>query len=295
VLEGTEGAFSPFFSPDGQWVAFFANGQLLKISVEGGSPVKLCDAPPSRSLKGYWGDDGNILAVLRSGMNLDRVPSAGGNPEPITQQQSQSTTWFQVFPGSKAALLTVGSQDEIHILSFADGRTKRVLTGGRFARYSPSGHLLYQNHAVLFAVPFDLEHLEVHGSAVPVVQGIAGKFDFSRNGTLVYRSGGPEAGLVAVRRLDAAGETQDLLPKLGRYSRPFSPGSDPHDANSAAPAPPPLPSAPAISAELQLSSITILSQPSGASVYVDGYPAGRTPTVVKLKPGTYNHAALGGI
>ena len=107
VLAGTEERISPFFSPDGQWVAFFANGQLLKISVEGGSPVKLCDAPPSRSLQGSHGATmGTFWRFCNLALSLARVPSAGGKPTPIPQQQSQFVTWPQVLPGSKAALVT---------------------------------------------------------------------------------------------------------------------------------------------------------------------------------------------
>jgi WD40-like Beta Propeller Repeat len=73
-LIGTEGAYAPFFSPDGQWVAFFTQEKLKKISVEGGAAVELCDA--SDSSGGSWGDDGNIIASI--GGVLSRIPAAGG-------------------------------------------------------------------------------------------------------------------------------------------------------------------------------------------------------------------------
>ena len=62
-LSGTEDAGSPFFSPDGQWIAFFANGKLRKIPVQGGTPVTLSEAstfqgPIARFPSGSWGDDG---------------------------------------------------------------------------------------------------------------------------------------------------------------------------------------------------------------------------------------------
>ena len=75
-LAGTQGAWGPFFSPDGQWVAFFAGATLKKISVEGGSAITLCDAP--LGLGGSWGEDGNILAALSAAVGLSRIPSAGG-------------------------------------------------------------------------------------------------------------------------------------------------------------------------------------------------------------------------
>ena len=80
ALAGTEGAASPFFSPDGQWIAFFAGGQLKKISVTGGAAITLCDAPAGRG--GTWTDDDTIIFTPTSARNatLLRVPAAGGTP-----------------------------------------------------------------------------------------------------------------------------------------------------------------------------------------------------------------------
>jgi serine/threonine-protein kinase len=63
---GTEDAMWPFFSPDGQWIGFFAGLKLKKIPVQGGSPVTLCDLP-SPPQGASWGDDGNIVVAFRSG------------------------------------------------------------------------------------------------------------------------------------------------------------------------------------------------------------------------------------
>jgi serine/threonine-protein kinase len=61
-LRGAENASSPFFSPDSQWIGFFADGKLRKIPTQGGAPITLCDAFAFAS--GSWGDDGNIIAAL---------------------------------------------------------------------------------------------------------------------------------------------------------------------------------------------------------------------------------------
>jgi serine/threonine protein kinase len=77
-IAGTENPASPFFSPDGQWLAFFGNGRLRKIPIQGGAPVVLCGAENFAS--GAWGDDGNIIAALRTQGGLSRISSAGGAP-----------------------------------------------------------------------------------------------------------------------------------------------------------------------------------------------------------------------
>ena len=75
-IAGTEDAHSPFFSPGGDWIGFFADQRMKKIPVEGGAVVILFGAgSPGAS----WGDDGNIIATGRNHI-LSRIPSAGGCP-----------------------------------------------------------------------------------------------------------------------------------------------------------------------------------------------------------------------
>ena len=101
------------------------------------------------------------------------------------------------------------------------------MRGGTFGRYLPSGHLVYVNRGTLFAVPFDLDRLEVHGTPAPVLDQVgyngtygSAQFDFTQAGTLIYRSGGGRGGLFTVQWLDSAGKTQPLLAKPDAYQRP---------------------------------------------------------------------------
>jgi Tol biopolymer transport system component len=232
-LAATQGANAPFFSPDGQWVAFFSSGKLQKISVEGGSAITLCNAQNGRG--GSWGEDSNIIASLTNLGSLSRIPSAGGPPMPVTDFQNGENThrWPQVLPGGKAVLFTAsptaGAFDgaNIEVMSLADHRRKTLVRGGTFARYLPSGHLIYVNRGTLFAVPFDVDRLEVHGTPAPVLDQVgynaaqgSAQLDFSQAGTLIYRSGGAGGGLLTVAWLDGAGKTQPLLAKPGNYGRP---------------------------------------------------------------------------
>jgi len=99
-----------------------------------------------------------------------------------------------------------------------------VQRGGTFGRYVPtsqrSDHLLYVNRGTLFAVPFDLDRLEVHGTPVPVVEQVNysdlfgfAQLDFSHTGTLVYRSGGRQVGLTTVQWMDNMSKLQPILAK----------------------------------------------------------------------------------
>jgi serine/threonine protein kinase/Tol biopolymer transport system component len=237
-LVGTEAAFAPFFSPDGQWVAFFAGGKLNKISVDGGAAIALCEAD-SLARGGSWGEDGSIIAALRNADVLSRIPSAGGAPTPLTELAQGEVThrWPQVLPGGKAVLFTTHTVNSgfdgasIEVMSLADHRRKTLQRGGTYGRYLATsrgaGHLVYVNKGTLFAVPFDVDALAVRGTPSPVLDQVAyssgngaAQFDFSGSGTLLYRGGTAGSGLTTVQWLDSAGRTQPLLAKPGDYGDP---------------------------------------------------------------------------
>ena len=108
-LSGSEGASAPFFSPDGQWGGFFAQGKLKKTRIDGGEPISLCDAPFGRG--GSWGEDGRIIAALDTLTPLSLVPSEGGTPLPVTELGLGENThrWPQILPGGKNVLFSAST------------------------------------------------------------------------------------------------------------------------------------------------------------------------------------------
>src|SRR5262249_28991831 len=91
VIPGTESGVDPFFSPDGEWIGFFAGGKLKKVASRGGGLVTLCDAPSPRG--GSWGDDGNIVVTLTTTSGLVRIPNAGGATTILTKpEESREST-----------------------------------------------------------------------------------------------------------------------------------------------------------------------------------------------------------
>ena len=232
-LPGTLGATNPFFSPDGEWMAFFASGKLKKIGVEQGAAVTLCDAVNGRG--GSWGEDGNIIVALGNNGGLSRIPAAGGMPVPATQLDHErgelTHRWPQGLLRGNAVLFTSASATgyddaNIEALNFRNGRRKTVLRGGTFGRYLASGHLLYLHQGTLFAVAFDVNRLEVRGSPSPILNQVGynpgsgfARIDVSRNGTVVYRSEQRPAS-VTVQWLYGTGDLQPLLDKPGQYLYP---------------------------------------------------------------------------
>ena len=239
MLTGTEDADSPFFSPDGRSVGYFADGKLKKIGIAGGAPVTLCDAPAGCG--GSWGEDGSIAFAPNIGSAIFRVASAGGTPTPLTQLDSakseRSHRYPQFLPGGKALLFTANTNTSsfdaaaIELLSLSDGRRKTIHQGATFARYLSSGHIVFVDRGTLFAIPFDLRRLETASALFPILEEVVyspiaggGQFDVSRNGTMMYLAGKSDAGEVTVQWLDASGSLQPLLAKPGFYVDPsFSP------------------------------------------------------------------------
>jgi len=201
-IPGTEDAFSPFFSPDGQSVGFFAKDKLKIVSLLGGEPVTICDA--SNPQAGSWGPDGMIYFADGLGTDLCRVSAAGGPIEHLKGRTEPSKAsafgyWSpQVLPGGKTLLISppVGTM----LLSLGTMEKRILVKGSRYARYVPTGHLVYVRAGAIEAVPFSLATLQVTGPPVPVLEQVlsdsvsgTAQFAFSNDGLLVYVPGGDTA------------------------------------------------------------------------------------------------------
>jgi eukaryotic-like serine/threonine-protein kinase len=230
-LPGTEKAEGPFFSPDGQWVAFFASGKLKKVSLRGGPVIPLCDAPGVGG--GNWAEDGTIIISVN--FTLSRIPAAGGVPTPLTELAPGEVAhrWPQMLPGGQSVLFTaypsITGVDgaTIEVLSLRDRGRKTLVRAGAWGRYLASGHLVYIQKGTLFAVLFDSDRQEVHGSPTAVLQELAyntawgyPQLDVSRTGMLVYRSSRVGKDSVTVHWQDEAGNTRPLFAIPGNYSFP---------------------------------------------------------------------------
>ena len=230
-LPGTNGAEAPFFSPDGQWVAFFAGATLKKVSVQGGPIISLCDSPGNAG--GTWGDDGTI--VTTADFSLWRVPAGGGKATRLTELAvgESAHRWPQLLPGAKAVLFSAYSSTtgvegaSIEVLTLPDRHRKTLVRGGTWGHYLTSGHLIYLERGKLFGIRFDPDRLEVRGSPTPVLQEVAystawgyAHVDVSATGTLVYQSSRSGDDMVVVRSVDESGNNTPVLPVPGNYSFP---------------------------------------------------------------------------
>jgi len=241
ALAGTEDAASPFWSPDGRFLAFFSAGKLKKVDVTGGPPQTLCTVDGVRG--GTWSRDGTILFSGAPGP-IRRVPAAGGVPTTVTKVQSPtelSHNWPQFLPDGRHFLYWLYARDAdrqrgVVIIGSLDDtpdstQRRRLLASDFMAEYS-AGHVLFERENVLMAQAFDTEQLQWHGDPFPVVQELGPTPVTGRNGwralsvsseggTLAYQS------ISAKRQLawfDRAGKE---IGRLGQPEDQFAPRLSP--------------------------------------------------------------------
>src|SRR5262249_50487706 len=180
LLPGTDGAVSPFWSPDSKSIAYGAGQKLFRVDVGGGPPQVLCESKTPVG-SGFWTRNGQIIFGGRGTGPLQRVPASGGVPLVISQLGKGET--FHSLPSLlpdqkhflffKAGAIVVGSLDA----KPEEQGTKKVanaLFGAVFVRDQDSsgGHLFFIRDRVLMAQPFDTSKLELTGDPVPIAQEI---------------------------------------------------------------------------------------------------------------------------
>ena len=202
-LPETQGAVSPFWSPDSRFVAFGVQNRLKKIDISGGPPQTLCESAAPVGT-GSWNRDGVIIFGSRGAGSIQRVPQAGGDPTAITSIDAVRGETFHALPtflpdGRHFLYLRQGS-DQVKGIYVGDLDTKpseqskeRILAAQYAASYA-DGYLFFMRENTLMAQPFDAGRLRLQGEAVRVVERVAtsqsiGEFSVSPGGALAYRAG----------------------------------------------------------------------------------------------------------
>jgi serine/threonine-protein kinase len=232
AVAGASGAMQPFFSPDGTWVAFFAQGQLQKAEVTGGAPIRLAEA--AYPFGGTWNDDNTIIYTASINSGLLRIPASGGTPESLTKPDGAANGYAHVFPqalpGGRSLLFTLWGQTQGNaVLSLDSRRWEIVLPATSFGfgffdpeRGSEGRILVVDQSAGIMAAPFDAAHPARTSADTTVLSNVywelelesRGWLSISNNRTAVYAAGNPtKTSLVWVDRegkAESLGKGQDL-------------------------------------------------------------------------------------
>jgi serine/threonine-protein kinase len=233
-LASTEDARNPFFSPDGEWLAYFTDRELRKIGLLGGSSMLLTPAQDRRG--GVWGEDGYIYFIPHSTGPVMKIRESGGEVTAVTTldaaRRERTHRWPALLPGGKALLYTSDTHDSteyyddarIEVIDLETGEHKVVLEGSSRASWLPTGHLLFARDGSLYAAPFDLEELEVTGPPQLVLQDVstivasgAVQFAISADGSLAYTPGGKTTEVFKIEWLDETGATEAASSELGQF------------------------------------------------------------------------------
>ncbi len=232
-MVGTEGASHPFWSPDGRYIAFAAEGKLRKVALSGAAPQALCDITDFRG--GAWGEKGDVLFSPDASEGLYRVADTGGPVTRVTSldpaREDSSHRWPAFLPGGRRFLFfIVGQAQGIYLGSLDSKELKRLVDAVSAPTFAPPSHLLYVSRSSLVAQPIDPERGEVSGDPVAVAEGIwrdpslwgLTAYSVSATGLLAYRPGsGAE---MQFTWFDRTGKNLGGTGPLGTFSEPsFSP------------------------------------------------------------------------
>ena len=222
-LPGTEGAFGPFFSPDGEWIGFFTVGSLRKVPLRGGAATTITEA--RNPYGAAWTEDGTIYFLDAEGSELVTVKEDGSGRTALLL--ASRSYWPQELPEDRGLLVS----GPVRVLDPRSGQST-TLADGWFARYLDTGHLLYlRSEGNLLLAPFDVDTLELTGPSIAVLDdamgaaGSAMQLAVARGGSTAYLPG-PK---VIARRLMWTGSSglQPVLDKADNYGAPkLSPQGD---------------------------------------------------------------------
>jgi serine/threonine-protein kinase len=241
-ISGTEGGISPFLSPDDRWVGFWADGKLMKVPLDGGVPVTLCDA--EMPFGASWGKDDTIVFSASRVSGLFRVPANGGKPETLTTPDKTREELSHRLPhwlaDGRGVLFTImreqgDFQPRVALLDLRTRKWSVLLEDAADARCVPKGRVVFLRQGNLMAGRLDLDKREVVGLPVPAISGLAqalnfmnpdmdtaaGQFAISDSGWLVYAVGGisPDLDSTLVW-VDQRGNAQPAAPLKAFFAFP---------------------------------------------------------------------------
>jgi len=239
VIPGTEGAFAPFWSPDSQFIAFFADKALKKVRVDGGPAEKICDAEPLAG-GGTWNTAGTILFAPGQGTTLYQVPANGGKPQPLFKlnagQYEHAHLWPQFLPDGKHFVFFVLSDSPaatgVYTGSLDSAAYTMLFQSGTNAVYSDvaggsgnHGYLLYIRERSLMGVGFHAGRLQLVGEPIRLAEDVGAiqslslaPISISANDILVFQSVAPASRQLSW--MDRGGKTLVTVAEGGSWGPP---------------------------------------------------------------------------
>ena len=220
AVAGTEGAHGPFFSPDGEWVAFFAGGRLKKVRVTGdqrGALEVLCET--ERGVGGVWLSSSEIVFAPNWSGPLMRVSASGGRPVALALPAGANYRWPDRLDDRTILATRWRSSAEdaaLVAIAVASGEERVIAAPATFGRFAAGGYVLFLRGGDLYALPVDPASQRPLGTPARVVPGVmtgttgAAQFAVSPQGSLLYIDDIPERSARTLALVDSRGAATDL-------------------------------------------------------------------------------------
>jgi len=193
----------PFWSPDSKTIAYFDKGKLMKISLDAGTPLPICDAASGRG--GSWSKNGTIVFSPAPRGGLFEVPASGGKLKeiikPDTSNAIRNLRWTYFLPDGNHLLYSTENSlggsptDGIYLASLNNTKTVKLISASSNCQYA-DGFLLFVRQSILLAQKFNPDKLKIEGEAMPVAENvqywkyrISASYAVSQNGKMVYLEG----------------------------------------------------------------------------------------------------------
>jgi serine/threonine-protein kinase len=201
LLPGTQAGYNIFFSADGRRLGFIsgANNLFSRIALDTGTIELLTSLNGDRGASATWGDQETVIFTRPPVLGLQRLSRSDTALVPMTDPKNGKVHLDpELLPGEVAVLFSISTwqnpdDTSVAVRSLTTGDERILITGGSTPKYSPTGHLVYESQGSLYAVPFDINRLEITGASAKVVEGVAvtpylgtAHYSFARNGTLAY-------------------------------------------------------------------------------------------------------------
>ena len=228
-IPDSEGATFPFFSPNGDWVAFFSQGKLKKAPSDGGNPALICELPTF--FGGTWTPQ-DVIVVAVPSYGLATVPATGGALQKVPMVSKERVypegpAWL---PGGEWISFTdyFATTRRAMAVNLASGEVRTLLNNAQGASYA-ADQLIYYWAGAMWAAPFDPHKLAILGSAVQVASGVTednfvGQASASANGVLAYAPGPVGNFLRNLYLVNRAGVEQKVdVPAAGYIDPAISP------------------------------------------------------------------------
>jgi serine/threonine-protein kinase len=223
AIPATDGANTPLFSPDGRWLAFYADGSIKKMSLAGGVPLTITESPAVSSAS--WVGNSIVFATTLASSGLWLVSADGGEPVQVTtlKEGDAQHGYPQILPGGTHVLFSVLRPTgwQLAVLALADRQWRLIGNGrviGEGARLLPTGHVVSARSGGLIATPFNPSSHELAAASIPLLERIEtsrfGGVYFAvaaDTGSLVYLPASSGAASRRLLRVDRDGRATPLL------------------------------------------------------------------------------------